>query len=220
MDPHLANWAALGLSLLILGTYEAWLRGRTGRAPHMMARSAHALLRQQWVNALSSHAGSEVLAVQALRNSLMSSTITASTAAIMLMGGMSLALSNSQFLAHLLDGEGGGHGGRVRLVVMTLMLATLFATYVCSAMSMRYFNHAGFVMSMPVGSAERQQYQPMCLLYVTRGGLLYGWGLRCFLFTAPLLTGLFMPLLMPLASALLVWLLRAFDQAGPTSAAG
>lgn len=219
MDPHHANWAALGLSLLILGSYEAWLRRRTGQSPHMMARSAHAVLRQQWVKALSGHAGSEVLAVQALRNSLMSSTITASTAAIMLMGGMSLALSNSQRLVPLLEGDADGRGGRLTLVVMALMLATLFATYVCSAMSMRYFNHAGFVMSMPVGSAERHQYQAMCLLYVARGGRLYGWGLRCFLFSAPLLTGLFMPLLMPVASALLVWLLRTFDQAGPVSTA-
>lgn len=214
MDLQLTNWAALCLSLLILIGYEMWLHQRTSRSPQVIARSAHSLLRQHWVQALSGHIGSEVLAVQALRNSLMSSTITASTAAVMLMGGMSLTLSNSQIMS-LLMGQAQDHGQAVRLAVMALMLATLFATYVCSALSMRYFNHAGFAMSLPVGSTERLRYQPMCLLYMNRGGLLYGWGLRCFLYMAPLLTGLFAPWLMPLAAIVLVWILLIFDQAGP-----
>jgi O-acetylhomoserine/O-acetylserine sulfhydrylase-like pyridoxal-dependent enzyme len=44
---------------------------------------AHADLREEWLAALSEHPGSEVLAVQTLRNSLIAATMTA---ALRLMG--------------------------------------------------------------------------------------------------------------------------------------
>ncbi|MGC4062550.1 MAG: DUF599 domain-containing protein [Aquabacterium sp.] len=214
MNAATEDWIALGSTILMLVGYEALLHRRSRAHPPQISRSAHMLLRRQWVQALSTQPGSEILAVQALRNSLMSSTITASTAAIMLMGCMTLAASSGTALMRPLL-QGALDGG----LKLPLMLATLFATYVCSAMSMRYFNHAGFVMSLPVGSDTRQHYEPMCLEYVRRGGVLYGWGLRCFLFIAPLITGLIMPLLMPVTALMLMALLRIFDQAGPTAAA-
>ena len=48
----------------------------------------------QWVAAMSSQPGFEVVAVQALRNTLMSATISASTAALAVMGTVSLAGSS------------------------------------------------------------------------------------------------------------------------------
>jgi uncharacterized membrane protein len=218
MNAVATDWIALISSILLLVGYEAWLHRHSHAHPPRISRSAHMLLRQQWVQALSSQPGSEILAVQALRNSLMSSTITASTAAIMLMGCMTLAASSGNALMQpLLRGV---LDGGIRLPVMLLMVVTLFATYVCSAMSMRYFNHAGYVMSLPVGSDMRRHYEPMCLEYVRRGGVLYGWGLRCFLFMAPLIAGLMMPMLMPVTALMLMAILRAFDQAGPTATSG
>ena len=40
----------------------------------------------------------------------------------------------------------------------------LFASYVCSAMAMRFYGHASFVMSMPVASPERQALNPLAAL--------------------------------------------------------
>jgi len=213
VDSHLTDWIALGLALLILAGYELWQARRSRRQPHTLTRSTHALMRRRWVQALSRHAGSEILAVQSLRNSLMSSTITASTAAIMLMGCMTLVVSNIGAVHGLVSGTV-AHGP-VKLVLVLLMIATLFATYVCAAMSMRYLNHAGFLMSMPVGSPERASYEPMCLDYLTRAGLLYSWSLRCFMFIAPLVAGLMWPLTMPVAALLLAAIMRVFDQPGP-----
>jgi hypothetical protein len=31
------------------------------------------------------------------------------------------------------------------------LMVVLFSSFVCSALSMRYYNHAGFAMSMPAG---------------------------------------------------------------------
>jgi hypothetical protein len=204
-----APWLALGFSLLLIAAYEILLLTRARRDPLATARSAHVLLRAAWVSALSRERGTEVLAVQSLRNSLMSATISASTAALALMGSISIMASSM--------------GGRstwsfeaphVREVLELLLMCTLFASYVCSAMSMRYYNHAGFVMSMPVGSAEREQRLPMAVDYLKRAGVLYSWGLRFFLLVAPIVVGLINSLLMPVAALALVLVLQHFDR-GP-----
>jgi len=79
-------------------------------------------------------------------------------------------------------------------------------------MAMRYYNHAGFVMSMPAQSAERRPLDPMAQVYVERAGLLYSWGLRFFLMIAPLVAGIVNPLLIPVMTAGLVFVLWLFDR--------
>ena len=214
MDYSTLAWLAVAASVLAIAGYELRMAAVGRRSPQSTARSSHALLRSEWVEALSHQAGSEILAVQTLRNSLMSATIAASTAALALMGGLSL-------LATMTVRTGALQAPQplsVRLVLELLLLATLFASYVCSAMAMRYFNHAGFVMSLPVGSEQRKQREPMAADYVRRAGLLYSWGLRLFLFVAPVVAGLVSPYAMPFAAVGLVFVLAMFDR-GPASMA-
>lgn len=201
-------WLALLVSVLLIGGYEWRLWAVERRNPQATARAAHAALREEWVYALSSHAGSEIVAVQTLRNSLMSATISASTAALALMGTLSVTVSSAA--------QGLGLFGITQLtadlVIELLLLATLFASYVCSATAMRYFSHAGFLMSLPVASPQRAARQPTAVDYVRRAGSLYGWGLRAFFLVAPLIAGLIHALAMPLASLALVLVLRALDR--------
>lgn len=199
-------WLSLLASLLILGAYELHLSMLSRRQPQATARSAHALLRAEWVKALAAEPGSEIVAVQALRNSLMSATITGSTAALALMGTLTVTSSSQEMTLF------GMQTMSVRLALELLLLATLFASYVCSAMAMRYFSHVSFIMSMPVASSERQQRQPLASDYIRRAGTLYSWGLRLFLFLAPIVAGLVNPLAMPVAALVLTLVLRAFDR--------
>lgn len=179
------EWMGFWLSVALLAAYEIrsyWIGRRT---PSRTARSAHVQLRIDWVSALSATPGFEIVAVQTLRNSLMSATIAASTAALALMASVTLAGTTlTAGMAHL-----GGSGLALRPVLDAMLMLALFASYVCSAMAMRYFNHAGFVMSMPVAAAQRQPLNPMAAEYVERAGLLYSWGLRFFLMIAPLVAG-------------------------------
>ena len=166
-------------------------------------------MRASWVSALSQREGFEIVAVQALRNSLMSATIAASTAALALMGSVSLAgMSVASGMRQIESLE---HMG-VRLLVEGLLILVLFASYVSSAMAMRYFNHASFVMSMPAQSPERQRLNPMAVEYVERAGLLYSWGMRFFLMIAPLVAGIVNPLAMPPITIVLVSVLWRFDR--------
>ena len=201
-------WAALVASVLLIGGYELRLWATERRNPQSTARAAHAALREEWVRALSSQSGSEIVAVQTLRNSLMSATISASTAALALMGTLSLSAPGAGRGLDLFNTNRLSPG----LMLELMLLTTLFASYVCSATAMRYFSHAGFVMSLPVASSQRQARLPTAIDYVRRAGSLYGWGLRLFFLVAPIIAGLIHPFAMPLASLGLVLVLRSLDQ--------
>jgi hypothetical protein len=79
-------WAATVALLLAYAVYLAVL----ARGP---AWRVHGRLRDDWLEAMSAQAGTEILAVQTLRNSVMTATMTASTAALGLMGALGLAAS-------------------------------------------------------------------------------------------------------------------------------
>jgi len=211
MNPS-ATWLAALLTAAIPMLYELVLWWSQRQRPEQVARTAHANLREEWFNAVSSVPGSEILAVQTLRNSLMSATMIASTAAIGLMGAASLLapslhppLEAGSLLQYVTP----------RLAMELLLMATLFASLVYSVMAVRYYNHVGFIVSMPVGSAQRGVWAASGGVYVRRAGLLYGWGLRHLIMVAPMLGFIVHPLAGPAAAVLVVVALWGFDRIAP-----
>ena len=140
-------WLATLATVVVLFGYEAFVAVAQRRRPDRMARSAHAALREDWFCVVSQHPGSEILAVQTLRNSLMSATMTASTAVLGLIGTVTLAAPS----LHVSFGE----AATVPSFTPRLVLESLFSSLVCSAMAMCYYNHAGFISGMPVASEAR-----------------------------------------------------------------
>ena len=207
LSSPLIAWLLVGTSLLVVLAYELRAYRIGERDPTRTARTVHARLRQAWVQAMSGQPGFEIVAVQTLRNSLMSATISASTAALAVMGAITLA--GSSVAATL------GHWSMtdaLPTLLRVLMVAVLFASYVCSAMAMRYLGHASYVMSMPVASPQRQALNSAAGEQVRRAGLLYSWGLRLFLIVAPIVAGIVHPLAMLPATLLLLVALHYFDQ--------
>ena len=211
MNPSITWWAALVTAAIPL-LYELVLWWAQRQRPTHVARTAHANLREEWFSAVGVVPGSEILAVQTLRNSLMSATMIASTAAIGLMGAASLVapslhppLEAGSLLLHVTP----------RLAMELLLMATLFASLVYSVMAVRYYNHAGFIVAMPVGSPQRLQWSPACVAYLRRAGLLYGWGLRHLILVAPMLGFIVHPLAGPVAAMLVVLALWSFDRLVP-----
>ena len=126
MNPSITWWAALVTAAIPL-LYELVLWWAQRQRPTHVARTAHANLREEWFSAVGVVPGSEILAVQTLRNSLMSATMIASTAAIGLMGAASLVapslhppLEAGSLLLHVTP----------RLAMELLLMATLFASLV------------------------------------------------------------------------------------------
>lgn len=204
-------WFATLTTIALLLGYEAFVTLVQRRRPDLVARSAHAALREDWFSAVSQHKGSEILAVQTLRNSLMSATMTASTAVLGLMGTVTLAAPS----LHLSLGEAAVFPSFTpRLVLELLLLTLLFSSLVCSAMAVRYYNHASFISGMPVESDARQRWAPAGAAYVRRAGLLYSWGLRHLILVAPILASLLHPFAGPVAALLVVVVLSGFDRFG------
>jgi hypothetical protein len=206
----LPTWLAVITTVAMLLIYEMAQVFMGRRNPVVVARTAHARLREQWFEAVSRQPGSEILAVQALRNSLMSATVMASTAVLGLIGTVTLAAPS----LHVAFGEAttGIPQLTPRMTLELVLMALLFASLVASAMAIRYYNHATFISAIPVGSPERQQWLSTGIAYVRRAGVLYSWALRHLILVAPVLASLLHPYAGPPASAAVVAMLYAFDR--------
>ena len=119
--------------------YEAVLLMRQRRHPARVARVAHAQLREDWFLAVSAEKGSEMLAVQTLRKSLMSATMLASTAALALMGTVTLAAPS---LHAIVDRANEHTSAPYRLLLELVLLALLFASLVSTLMAVRCYVRA------------------------------------------------------------------------------
>jgi len=208
---HNASWPAALITVLILLGYELALALAQRRYPERLARSAHATLREQWFAAMSAHSGSELLAVQTLRNSLMSATMAASTAALGLMGTATLAVPA---LHASIDAAADSPMFTARLALELLLLVVLLASLVASVMAARYYHHASFVCAMPVGSATRERWRAVGRAYVRRAGILYSWGLKHLILVVSILASILHPLAGPVAAVLVVAALVGFDRFG------
>lgn len=162
--------------------------------------------------AVSRQKGSEILAVQTLRNAVMSASMIASITALGLMGTVTLAAPS----LHAEWGAGAIPHFTPRLAMELVLLALLFASLVSSVMAVRYYSHASFVGGMPVDSEARQQWTATGTLYVRKAGVLYSWGLRQLILVAPIVAFILHPVAGPFAAVLVSGVLLGFDRFQPT----
>lgn len=204
------QWLAAGLTIAAIAAYEAWIAITRRHQPQRVARAVHAVLREDWFLALSAQKGSEILAVQTLRNSLMSASMTASAAVLGFMGTISLSASS---LHAGFDAASGAPHFSPQLALELVLLALLFASLVSSAMAVRFYNHASFIGGMPVDSPARQRWTESGTRYVRRAGILYSWSLRNLVLVVPPVAFILHPVAGPVAAVVTVLALQAFDRA-------
>lgn len=207
------TWGLATATVLIVFGYEVALAFAHRRQPERLARTAHAALREDWFAAVSAQPGSEILAVQTLRNSLMSATMTASTAVLGLMGTLTLAAPSLH--ASFGDGVSGWPNFTPRLAMELAVLALLLASLVSSVMAVRYYNHAGFIGGMPVESEARRRWASAGTAYVRKAGVLYSWGLRQLILIVPMVAFILHPVAGLMAALGVVAALLNFDRFRP-----
>lgn len=204
-DAPWSEWAALALALGVWSCRGLRVRWLARHRPQALAAAVNAALRERWVLSLAMQPGSELLAVQTLRNSLMSATVVASTSALLLTG-----------LAGMLAGLGADvlwtGPGQVRPLVLLMLALTLFAAFAASALATRLLHHVGYMLASPVGSALRAEVLPEAARALGQAGRHYGTGLRCLLVAPALALGLLWPLALPAAAVVTVVALIAFDR--------
>lgn len=208
-----ARWWPTLATIVVLVLYQVLLAVAERLNPLGVARSSHAHLRSIWFDAIARREGSEILAVQTLRNSLMSATMTASTAALALMGSITLAAPSFNTMAP--DGITGSDLLTPRHVLELVLLLFLFVSLVSSVMSVRYYTHASFIAGMPADAQEKRMWIPTGENYVRKAGLFYSTGLRYFVLIAPVVVAIVQPVAGPVAAILVTSVLYSLDHNHP-----
>ena len=201
----LHEWLAAAGTLAAVATYEFRLSTRSSSKRAPSSRDAHAQIRTDWFAAVNNQPGSEVLAVQTIRNGLMAASLLASTAALAMMGTASLAAPSIH--AQLNQG-----GVAPQTFIELCLLTLLFSALTAAVISARYFHHTSFVVGMPIGSAQRTRWSPLGERYLNKAGALYGWALRQLILCAPAIAFLVHPLAAPALAAVSIAGLLAFDR--------
>src|SRR5690606_18308927 len=88
--------AALASSGVLLIGYQLYLNRREQREPGFATQGLNAYARTRWVESIMRDGGKDVLAVQALRNSVMAASIMASTAILLVIGTLNLGADGAR----------------------------------------------------------------------------------------------------------------------------
>lgn len=212
------EWLALLLAIAVFAAYEIHLL-TTGRAkPMRTARSAHAEIRARWVDSVIGRPGSEIQVIQTLRNSLMAASFMASTAVLALIGTLTLSGIATTHGAVPRPVHAGMPQELLQLVKLLLICASFMVSLLYSAMSVRYFNHTGYLITGVGEGSDLAVARSLAKTYINRAGHYYSLGVRAFFLCLPFMTALFSSYFAPPTMLLLVMLFWQFDRVDATAA--
>jgi uncharacterized membrane protein len=194
---------AEGASAALLVTYHVFLRLRSWRDPLYTVQATNAVLRVRWVSGVMKQ-GKDILAIQTLRNSTMAATFLASTSVVLVMGVLNLIAKG--------DALASASGPK-----LLLLLLDLFVAFFGFAMSIRLYNHVGYMLGMPTVSGHDNLEPTLVAAQLNRAASYHSVGMRAFYFLVPLVFWFFGAWALLGASAGLVLLLFSNDRA-PRSA--
>ena len=178
-------WAvdALGLALLI--GYNLYLARVFRRQPERTYRGCSDRLRRVWVETVRA-GGKDILAVQTLRNWVMSASLFASTSVLIGLGFLGVAFRelDPSGLSEALSWAPSG-AGLVRLKLL-LLAALFFTSFMHFVLALRYYNHTGFLINLPPDYFSGSVPDPVAET-LNRAGGHYNRGTRLFLVALPFL---------------------------------
>lgn len=210
---HVSDLVAAMISLALLLTYHAHMQWQERRRPGYGIRSFLLASRVAWVERMMADQQG-ILAVQTLRNQLMSATYFASTAVVLIVGTLTLTAKGADLTTgwSLLNAFGPVHE-TVFQAKLLLLLFDLLVGFGAFAQTIRLLSHVTYLVSIPPDDASVKR---TAALYRQSGA----WqmiGMRSYYFAFPLLFWLFGPIFLVGASAGLVvflFLLHRAPQSG------
>lgn len=184
-------WAAdiLGLALLI--GYQLYLGRAFRRQSERTYRGRSNRLRRAWVETVRA-SGNDILAVQTLRNWVMSATLFASTAILIGLGIVRLALEGPDLTGLSQSLSLAPTGAPLVRVKLLLLAAFFFSAFLHFALALRYYNHTGFLINLPAEHFGGLPLDPIADT-LNRAGGHYNQGTRIFLLAAPFVLWLIGP---------------------------
>jgi uncharacterized membrane protein len=155
----------------------------------------------------------EILAVQTLRNSVMASNFMASTSILLIIGTLNISEKIGQWaldwhpngLAHAFSSE-------LWQLKLCLLLLDFSIAFYCFSMAIRFFNHVGYMINLPVGSSPDGSLYKQTRAYLNMAGRYYTFGTRTFFFSLPIILWFFGPYFLMLATLTLIAGLAMLDK--------
>ncbi|XAR69619.1 hypothetical protein NMG60_11001278 [Bertholletia excelsa] len=205
------------LGFLTVLAYHVWLWHKVRTQPHRTIIGINAAGRRLWLSAImKNNEKNNILAVQTLRNTIMGSTLMATTS-ILLCSGLAAVISSTYSVKKTLNyAVYGAHGEfMLALKYVTLLLVFLFS-FLSHSLSIRFINQVNFLVNCP------QSHEPHdhCTSAITpdyisdlleKGFILNTVGNRIFYAALPLLLWIFGPVLVFLCSLTMVPVLYNLD---------
>lgn len=207
-----ADALSLFLSVLLLVVYHWLIRRKERRDPSYTIQAVNRIARTAWVENVMRE-GKDILAIQTLRNSTMAATFLASTAVLMIIGVLTLSGQGDKLDAtwHSLNVFGAKHP-ELWMFKLICLLLDLFFAFFSFAMSIRVFNHVGYMINVPMSLNHHAISPDHVAIYLNRAGRFYSVGMRAYYYCVPLLFWLFGPHLMLIATLGLIFVMYRLDR--------
>ncbi|KAI3692334.1 hypothetical protein L6452_32148 [Arctium lappa] len=198
------------VSFMISIGYHIWLWHKVRTQPLSTVIGVNAYGRRLWVSAImKDNEKKNILAVQTIRNTIMGSTLMATTS-ILLCSGLAAVISSTYSVKKPLnDTIYGAHGEfMVSLKYVTLLVLFLFS-FMCHSLSIRFISQVNYLINCPQDSTVVTSTYVSELL--EKSSTLNAIGNRFFYLALPIVLWIFGPVLVFLCSLTMVPVLYNLD---------
>jgi uncharacterized membrane protein len=213
ISSYAADLVSFLISVSLVIAYQIYLKYKETRNPSYTVAAVNVMARTAWVETVMRE-GKDILAVQTLRNSTMAATFLASTAVLLIIGVLTLSGQEARLGStwHSLNVIGAKHTG-LWLAKLLLLLLDLFIAFFSFSMSIRVFNHVGYMINVPVALNHKAISPAHVAIHLNRAGRFYHFGMRAYYYVVPIVFWLFGPHFMLIATIGLLLVLYRIDRA-------
>lgn len=175
------DFIALLVNWLLILIYYFYLSRRTRLTPDSSVHMLNAKVRERWVDIIMSKDNMEILAVQTLRNSVMAANFMASTSILLIIGTLNISEKLGQWALNWHpSGSSQAFSTELWQLKLCLLLLDFSVAFYCFSMSIRFFNHVGYIINLSnATSPDISLYKQTCA-YLNRAGTYYTFGTRTF----------------------------------------
>lgn len=168
-------------------------------------------LRREWIQTVMVEKR-DILAVQTLRNWIMATSFLASTAILIALGTVNIAIWPERLsaLSHTLNLLGSRNETFWAFKILLLIL-DFFFSFFNFTLAIRYFNHVNFGVNVPEKEGSLANHDFMTEV-INRGSLHYTMGMRGYYLAIPFALWLFGPTWFLLGTVFLIWVLFKLDR--------
>lgn len=208
-----ADVVAVAASVALIAAYYGFLRVKVRADPLYTIHAVNSLARTLWVKSIMASASKDVMAVQTLRNFVMGASLMASSAALLIIGTLTLsgqaeAVGRSW---HAISAYGSA-SAELWIVKVLALLADFIVAFFAFAMAVRLANQVGFMINVGSSDVPSALSPEAVARRLNRAGAHFAIGLRAFFFAVPLVFWLFGPGFLVLATLGLVVALYRLDR--------